>query len=507
MESWIPCVGCGEPLFGLPCRWCTCERCGNDIQNGSCLFCGSSNSFAYNPNPNSFNEPPNFSEYPPQPQPSPINQQNCFDCGGPSGNDSFCEWCGGCPHPEYDCRTGDMLVYEHNPYNNQTSSGLDTSSYYTPPQQFYCCEYCGGPHFNSDCQTGNPLVYEHGPCNNYDYSYHDQPPQYQMMQTQPQPSPQDSAFEDLFRKLDDMRNELENLAVRHTQNDHHGESMEELLAIERAAHNRFLFNQACMLDDDDDDEESTIPLSDIISQLPQSIAITSFFPTLNPEDSRIMGDEPLSTIPEKESDEFIKSSVENLVSIPSKSEDISGSECDSSICSDHPLDTTDDFFGTFSNPLFNSNDDLSSSDEESLSDEDIPNESLKVYSNSLFEFDDEYFSIKNPLFDGELENDEVKDSITHKLDDMTSVLIPDILPSPTYVTLPFEDRHYIDFTYVVRVFLPFFSYKVDCPLILSFGSEDKVFDPGIPIYHSLEPDVSHRSGTFKYFKCLSKHLE
>ena len=22
---FVPCVGCGEPLFGFPCRWCTCE--------------------------------------------------------------------------------------------------------------------------------------------------------------------------------------------------------------------------------------------------------------------------------------------------------------------------------------------------------------------------------------------------------------------------------------------------------------------------------------------------
>ncbi|GJT63453.1 retrovirus-related pol polyprotein from transposon TNT 1-94 [Tanacetum coccineum] len=39
----------------------------------------------------------------------------------------------------------------------------------------------------------------------------------------------------------------------------------------------------------------------------------------------LMGDEHLSTIPEKESDEVIKSSVEDLVPIPSESEDTSGS--------------------------------------------------------------------------------------------------------------------------------------------------------------------------------------
>ncbi|GKG56298.1 hypothetical protein Tco_0577373, partial [Tanacetum coccineum] len=39
-----------------------------------------------------------------------------------------------------------------------------------------------------------------------------------------------------------------------------------------------------------------------------------------------MGDEHLSTIPEKESDEFIKSSVEDLVPIPSEFEDTSDSD-------------------------------------------------------------------------------------------------------------------------------------------------------------------------------------
>ncbi|GKD32365.1 hypothetical protein Tco_1247874 [Tanacetum coccineum] len=69
-------------------------------------------------------------------------------------------------------------------------------------------------------------------------------------------------------------------------------------------------------DDDDDDEESTIPLNKNISQLPPSIAITTVLLTMEPEDSLIMGDEDLGTIPEKESDEVIKSSVEDLVPIP-----------------------------------------------------------------------------------------------------------------------------------------------------------------------------------------------
>ncbi|GJZ36643.1 hypothetical protein Tco_0582834 [Tanacetum coccineum] len=57
---------------------------------------------------------------------------------------------------------------------------------------------------------------------------------------------------------------------------------------------------------------------------------------MEPEDSLIMENEELSTIPEKESNEVIKSSVEDLVLILSKSEDTSesDSECDLPSCDD-----------------------------------------------------------------------------------------------------------------------------------------------------------------------------
>nr|GEV64517.1 hypothetical protein [Tanacetum cinerariifolium] len=70
-------------------------------------------------------------------------------------------------------------------------------------------------------------------------------------------------------------------------------------------------------DDDYDYEESTIPLNGIISQEPPFNAITPILPNIkDPEDSLIMGNEELSTIPEIESDKFIKSSVEDLIPIP-----------------------------------------------------------------------------------------------------------------------------------------------------------------------------------------------
>ncbi|GKB20045.1 hypothetical protein Tco_0853968 [Tanacetum coccineum] len=134
----------------------------------------------------------------------------------------------------------------------------------------------------------------------------------------------------------------------------------------------------------DDDEDDSICLRDIYARY--SKAITPDLPTVEPEDSLIMGDEHLDTIPEKESDKLIKSSVENLVPIPSESKDFSDneSECDMPDCDD---------FTTFSNPLFDSNDDFTSSDDESLSDEDVPMKIFKIYSNPLFD-DEEIITLK-----------------------------------------------------------------------------------------------------------------
>ncbi|GKE96089.1 hypothetical protein Tco_1580944, partial [Tanacetum coccineum] len=81
--------------------------------------------------------------------------------------------------------------------------------------------------------------------------------------------------------------------------------------------------------------------------------------------------------------------------------------------------------------------------------------------------------------------------------------------SPTYVSLPFEDHHYLSFTYVIRIFLPYFTYPVDSSLPLSPGSEDTMFDPGISAFHfsSLESTASYRSGTFMCFNVYPNILD
>ncbi|GJW08349.1 hypothetical protein Tco_1570772 [Tanacetum coccineum] len=301
------CFHCGDPLEdGVRCQRCTCERCGYYLGEGFCSFCNSEagNSFVYDSNPNSFNDPPNVFTHPPQPQYESYS----------------CELCGNDAHYGYDC----------------------------PPR------------FDQPTQT----------------SIDHQPPK--------------------------------EMSIR------------ELLLQEK-------LHKALQADYDDDEEENIIPLNEITSQIPP---ITLVLPTMEPEDSLSMGDKHLSTIPEMESDEVIKSSVEDLVLILSESEDTSESDgkCDLSLCDDFSsIDVPKEKSVTFSNPLFDSNDDFTSSDDESLSDEDVPEDNVKIYSNPLFEFDDEYISSDvNPLFNEVLEDIESEDSCVSKLDE------PDLLVTPLF---------------------------------------------------------------------------
>ncbi|GJZ18459.1 hypothetical protein Tco_0554582 [Tanacetum coccineum] len=182
---------------------------------------------------------------------------------------------------------------------------------------------------------------------------------------------------------------------------------EKRIEEEQAAKDRYWKIPVCY--DDDDDEESSTPLKDIIiSGLPPCVAITPVLFTEEPVDSLIMEDEHLDTIQETESEELIKSSVEDLVQILSESEDSSKGECDLPPYDDssknHDL--------TFSNPLFDINEDFTSSDE-SFSEEDVPNENFKFFSNPLFDLDEEITSTKVDQIDDEI--DSLLDEFTGEL--------------------------------------------------------------------------------------------
>ncbi|GJW45881.1 hypothetical protein Tco_0077527 [Tanacetum coccineum] len=385
---------------------------------------------------------------------------------------------------------------------------------------------------------------------------------------------------------------------------------EKRIAEEQAAKDRYWKIPICY----DDDEDNTI-------------AITPVLPIEEPDNSLSMGDEHLDTIPATESDEVIKSSVENLIPIPSESEGIPDKMCDVPLCENTtPLKA----FKEHSETIIDSNDDSTLSDDDSyenidyvdasppddeivslevveivipevggidtnilltikddilrekllnvnllianieaLKDNPAPSSDVMTKSSStslnlfleetntfdnsspeaetfcfdleeissgkkssgsttthsdisLSKYDSFIFDLSNDPFPpadrSDFYHEEFADELAHIISppeydcfyfksepdpgELTSIVdsgIPDNVHSTTNVNLPFEDDQSPLWAYVVWIFLSFLTYLVTPPYLLSCGNKDTIFDPGISIYHSFMPDVSHRSGTFMKF--------
>nr|GEV89835.1 reverse transcriptase domain-containing protein [Tanacetum cinerariifolium] len=214
-------------------------------------------------------------------------------------------------------------------------------------------------------------------------------------------------------------------------------------------------------DDDDDYEESTFPLKEINSQIPLSIEIT---PVL-PKDKVKIYSNPLFEF----DDEYISSDVNPIFNEDECFDP--GGNVDEINAFDIPLDFEDDYYDSKGDVLCL---------ESLLSDDTTPNLLLEVF----------------------LDRDPRNLSKINDLKIMVKVFDHRILEkkfSPPYVSLPFNDRHYLFLTYVILIFLPYFTYPVDSHFLLSSGSEDTIFDHGISAFHFLAPVASHRSGTFMCF--------
>nr|GEY02308.1 hypothetical protein [Tanacetum cinerariifolium] len=125
---------------------------------------------------------------------------------------------------------------------------------------------------------------------------------------------------------------------------------EKRIEEEQAANARYWKIPGCCDDDDDYDSALTPVLS--IEETKNSLS---------------MGDDHLDTISATESDEVTKSSVEDLVPIPSEFEGIPDTMCDVHFVNNPtPLEAQDHF-----ETVINSNDDISSSDDDSLYNENI----------------------------------------------------------------------------------------------------------------------------------------
>ncbi|GKA26116.1 hypothetical protein Tco_0712225 [Tanacetum coccineum] len=383
----------------------SCEFCGGNSHPGFDCQTGNTPVFDQGPCYNQdfgFNQPPHYS--PSQPQ------------------TYSCELCGNDAHYGYDCPPQVPFISNPDPcYNQDFDNFPQTSPNFQ--QQNLCCENCGGPHETFQCQPLNQNFYEPNHCYNSNSFGFDQsqPPQFPVIHQPPQATSTEmlQARENLMNAIQAFLKEYDHIPPKEKcmalalaeerflklkqileEGLNQPEKIQELMLkllndlkilngiqLKKEEHAAKICTPYWKPpifydDDDDDDEESSVPLKDIISKLPLSIAITPEFSIM---DSLIMKDEHLDTIPEMESDEENESSVEDLNLTPSEFEDLSDieSKCDMPVCDD---------FMTFSNHIFDSNNDFTSSDDESLSDEDVPEENFKIYSNPLF--DEEIISTK-----------------------------------------------------------------------------------------------------------------
>ncbi|GJS66197.1 hypothetical protein Tco_0680761, partial [Tanacetum coccineum] len=363
------CYECGYSLDDIFCQRCTCKSCGNGAHYGynyppkvliisnpepcnnqtvdelpqtlpsfnpTCNS-GDGNSFTYDSTPNFVNDSPNVFNPPPQPEYVSYSWELC-------GNDI---------HHGYDCPPRVPFVYNQDPCINQNFDYFPQTS---PSflQQYPYREDCGCPHETFQCQPMN--YYEPNSCYDSNYFGFDQfqPPQYTVN-----------------HPIFNAQNELLN---------YQNEIMEQMTSICDMVGKFYSLERY------------------IISGLPPCVAITPILLIEEPVESLIMKDEHIDTIPATESDEVIKSSVENLVPILSESEDAFDDVCDLPVCDDFPKS----HLVSFSNPLFDINDDCTSSDDESFSEEDVPMENFKFFSNPLFDLDEEIVSTEVNLIQNEV---------------------------------------------------------------------------------------------------------
>nr|GEW13507.1 hypothetical protein [Tanacetum cinerariifolium] len=129
---------------------------------------------------------------------------------------------------------------------------------------------------------------------------------------------------------------VENSSQNPPQTNHHycyvcGDSLEDIFCHQCTCElcgkvyiNTLSWDRPIICYNDDDDKDCTIAITPILS-------------TNDPDNSLSMGDEHLDTILATESDEFIKSSVENLFAIPNQFEDFSNFNNDSTLIDDNYL--------------------------------------------------------------------------------------------------------------------------------------------------------------------------
>ncbi|GJR04290.1 hypothetical protein Tco_0527274 [Tanacetum coccineum] len=404
------------------------------------------------------------------------SNRSCSCCGGPHNG-------GNCP----------------NFFNQSPQYRMET----------YSCEYCGGPHYSNDCQAGNIPFYDQGPCynqnfsddqppfyssnqlvyepnpgNNYDFPCFDQPPQYHVDQS----PPQDLVFDSLMHSYRENNCILEEILRTQMPNSpvvlKEPEGSDDYMEVTND-------KEQCLSD------HYTAPVTP-----PAYTPSIPFLATMEHADTLLIGDEVISTIPEKENDEFIKSSVDDLVPIPMESEITFDSVLECDMPATTPLPPTDDEevdfdinspLGEYVVDFLMENEDVAGlprhlvkylfnyllknpsltkgMSDEPLGDDTKPRSFDVTFSNPLFDFNDDFTLCKdNLLFDEEFEdirNREIDFNPSRDIEELERLLDDDLIPVPRVFDEPLGNSDSVPRSYDVTFSNPLFDFNDDVVYMIS----------------------------------------
>ncbi|GJS19979.1 hypothetical protein Tco_0448611 [Tanacetum coccineum] len=238
-DSSLHCAVCGTPVDGPYCHGCTLIRM--KFEKDLFTYCVDNGVFqnfqdtseSSNDNTNVVNAPRepsvvdqdpgvNISQNPPQ-----IDHNCCYECGdslnGIFCQQCICESCGKGAHFGYNCPPKDPIISELEPCYNRNFDCFPHDSQ-TLPQQYLCCENCGGPHETYQCQPMNQ-EYFNSHSSGFDQF---QPPQFSdVYQTPP------VASMEMLHAQTDLIEAMQDFLKKYDHIPHNEKSIKLLLAEEK----------------------------------------------------------------------------------------------------------------------------------------------------------------------------------------------------------------------------------------------------------------------------------
>ncbi|GJR85214.1 hypothetical protein Tco_0209225 [Tanacetum coccineum] len=238
-DSSVYCAVCGTPVDGPYCHGCTLIR--TKFEKDLFTYCVDNGVFQnFQDTPESSNDNTNVVNAPREPSvvdqdpgvnisqdPPQIDHNCCYECGD-SLNGIFCqkcicEFCGKGAHFGYNCPPKDPIISEPEPCYNQNSDCFP-HDLQTLPQQYFCCENCGGSHETYQCQPMNQeYFYSHS--SGFDQF---QPPQFSDVYHTPP-----VASMEMLHAQADLIESMQSFLMKYDHIPHNEKSIKLLLAEEK----------------------------------------------------------------------------------------------------------------------------------------------------------------------------------------------------------------------------------------------------------------------------------